>query len=279
MMQLEKSRAKTLFRQNIKCFKIKPVRLKKGYLLAVAASLFVFLVVIPGFRPRGLPARPMISRPDGDTGSPPSTSCLSNPRPVFTANITDLSKTKMIVPPGGVFKNMDGTEVIKTHSFLVADGRVPVYAPTDSKLFMGVKVVEEGYEQYSLFFEVSCEVYYITDHIFEPVPKLAEPFSGPLAKDTSDMKPLSKLVSVKAGELIGYTDGDKGTIHWDFGVYNRQKKNHLVGDTGYELAGRDFIADCPYDYFIPELKAKYYSIFGNFLSGQPVPRDFCKESI
>lgn len=207
----------------------------------------------------------------------PLEGCVSNPNPVFSAHITDLSKIKFINPPGNI--DQDEREPKKlgtvTHAFLVATSKVPVYAPTDSVLAHGAYYVEEDMNQYALLFEVSCDVYYIFDHILEAEDKIREVFPETPENDIF-YKPTLKQVEFKAGELIGYTTGTRNARTWDIGVHNRSKTNYLSGETQFKVTTRDLFADCPFDYFPPEMRAEYYSLFGSTNEIDPYPTTFCK---
>jgi len=202
--------------------------------------------------------------------------CISNPDPVFTHGITDLSKIKFITPPGSL--EQYGNEVaLKSHSYVFIDGRVPVYAPVDSALYQGSYYEEEGENQYSLFFDVSCEVFYLFDHIWEPVDKLRVVLPSEPSTDTRTTE-VRNPVEVKAGELIGYTTGTVYSHHFDFGVYNRDRKNDLSKITveGLKLFDREYQGLCPYDVFPEEKKEVYYSKFENVKTNEPIPTVFCK---
>ncbi len=198
--------------------------------------------------------------------------CESNPAPVFTHDITEVDKIGYIVPPGNV-EDYGNYKMFKSHSYIKGPNKVPVYTPIDSTLFRGVYMEEGGIDQYALFFDVSCEVYYLFDHIVDPPDKIKDAFPDTPATDTSAMTETEK-VEVKAGELIGYSIGEEFE-QWDFGVYNKTKERDFP-EIDAEVSSRDRIADCPYDYFPEDKKEFYYSLFGSHLTGVPVPTLFCK---
>ena len=105
----------------------------------------------------------------------PKLGCEKNPAPIFTTHITDLEKIDYIVPPGNVERYPDG-KVLKTHSYMKGPNKVEIRAPIDSTLFQGVYVLEGDIGQYALFFEVSCEVFYLFDHVVDPPEKIAKVF-------------------------------------------------------------------------------------------------------
>jgi len=195
--------------------------------------------------------------------------CESDPDPVFTADITDLDKVSMIVPPG----TLEGT-MLKTHSYVQVKEKAPVYAPHDAYLYEGAFYTEEGMTQYLLFFQATCEVLFIFDHIQEPVVRIREAFPDAPADDTGTVR-LEAPLFFEEGELVGHSTGTRLARHFDFGVYNRARPNHLAQQEGYGLSERDLIANCPYDYFPEEKRDLYYSLFGSFIDDK-APRSFCK---
>jgi len=183
--------------------------------------------------------------------------CQQNPNPVFTADITDLSKVKHIVPP--VTVQQSG---VKTHSYLFTDTRVPVYAPADAIFIEGAFYEEEGVGQYWLMFQTSCEVFFMFDHIKEPIDSIKANFPETPAKD-SRTKRVSNPVKFKAGELIGYTTGTSHGV-WDFGVYNTTKQNPFSDlEPDYKDSLRIANAVCPYEYFFSDKKKIYFGLFQN----------------
>ena len=192
---------------------------------------------------------------------------------LFTAVITDLSKVNLIQPPGSIVAN----GILKTHSFIQLIERAPVYAPTDAQLYAGAYYVEENKPQYVLFFEVTSDVFFIFDHIEEPVAKIVAAFPATPKSDTRTDY-INPTIQFAAGELVGYTTGTNLGRTWDFGVYNRAKPNHLNQSMPEGIqppSERDLIADCPYDYFTSALKAQYRSFFAS-LTNDPYSTDFCK---
>ena len=142
--------------------------------------------------------------------------CDSNPSPVFTADITDVSKISYLTPPVTV----QGDD-LKTHGYIHLgedSSKVPVYIPVDAKLYQGAYYEGRGEGLYTIYFEVSCEVIIMFDHIIEPIEKIKKEFSDQPAPDSRTNK--IGPIQFKAGELIGHTGGTDNSKNWDFGVYN-----------------------------------------------------------
>lgn len=196
--------------------------------------------------------------------------CKKNTSPVFTNNITDISKVSYIVPP----PTMGSGPSLKTHSYIGTNGqRVPIYAPADIVLKAGSHYV---YGPYGLDFQVSCEVSIRFGHITDPVdsiknllPKEAQPDSR-----TQEVSP----VYFKSGELIGYTTGTPAAGNWDFGAYDSSKNNRYISDPDWNYSDTYTKAVCPFDYFSPNLKSQYYARFNpQILGGNPPHGEpFCK---
>lgn len=192
---------------------------------------------------------------------------------MFTADITDMNRISRITPPGTIFTN---GSVVKSHSYLwIADGNdVPVYAPVDMELAAGAFLLEEGIEQYLLFFDVSCEVEIKFDHILNPVESIRNVFPKEPAL-TSQTSPPSVRVQFKAGELIATTSGTSGAHNWDFGVYNETLYPNPVTNEVANLEEIDKRADCGYDYFSPEKQQTYRNLFQVQIGGSYSAIPYC----
>ena len=200
------------------------------------------------------------------------TGCESNTNPVFAYDITDTDLIGYVVPPGNL-EDYGDFQVFKSHSYIKGPNKVPVYAPIDSTLYQGAYILEEGISQYALFLEISCEMYYIFDHIVDVRDDIKQAFPDTPTAETNTVSAKNKI-EVKAGDLIGYSIGEQ-FAQWDFGVYDTSSKNFLKDrDDISNLSDRDYYARCPYDYFPDEKKQIYYDLFGSHIN-QPVPTTFC----
>lgn len=211
--------------------------------------------------------------PTPSTTSAPQVSCKSNPSPVFTSHITDISKINYVVPP----PTIGAGPSLKTHGYIGTDhARVPVYAPVDMILNTGAHF-EGG--PYWLGFEVSCEVTLRFGHMTEPIQAVRDifPATPAPANDSRDQQIKNKIY-FKAGDLIGYTTGTSAAGNWDMGIYNSTTNNKYKGDPTWGNSWVYTTAICPFDYFEPSLKLVYTSKFssqamaGNLRDGE----SFCK---
>ena len=203
-----------------------------------------------------------------------SKNCESDPNPVFTKSITDISQISHLTPPvttqGGA---------LNTHGYIHLEengGKVSVYAPVDAKLYEGAFYNQGGEGLYIVYFEVSCEVRFLFDHITEPVEKIKDEFPDTPAADSRTNK--VGPIEFKAGELIGYTGGTEMSKNWDFGVYNLKEENPYREAKFEEGNGfRYSNAVCPYEYFTKELRAKYDKLMTDSY-GKPLnnPTNLCQ---
>lgn len=201
-------------------------------------------------------------------------SCISSSTPIFTHSFTDFSMITGIVPPGSV----SGDE-IKPHTYITnaIGANVPIIAPTDCKLYNGAYYQEGGINQYALYFEVSCEVTFMFDHIITVTDTIASYFPVTPQNDTRTGADFGNPFILQAGDTIGFTTGTPQARRWDFGLYNTTVENYYVNlDRYFDNYWFKYInADCPYDYFVDSLKDNYYSIFETS-GGENVPGAECR---
>ncbi len=204
-----------------------------------------------------------------DTGINQS-NCQSNPSPIFTNDITDVSKINYIGPP----PTMGAGPSLKTHGYIGTDhARVPVYSPTVMTLESGSYFVGGPY---LLEFRASCEVRVRFGHITEPVEAIKKLLPNEPKQD-SRTEGLPPIVFV-AGELIGYTTGTDRAGNWDFGVYNSTIQNRYIDDPAWNNSTTYTTAVCPFDYFSENLRSVYFSKFDlSSMGGNPPHGEsFCR---
>lgn len=196
--------------------------------------------------------------------------CQSNPNPVFTNDITDISKVNYIGPP----PTMGAGPSLKTHSYIGTDHvRVPVYAPATMTLESGSHYVGGPY---MMEFRVSCEVKVRFGHITEPIEAIKKllPTEPKTDSRTEELSP----VVFPAGEIVGYTTGTDLAGNWDFGVYNSIVRNRYADDLNWNNSTTYTTAVCPFDYFTASLRSTYFSKFNSAALGGNPPHGepFCK---
>ena len=182
------------------------------------------------------------------------TPCIPNPKVEFTNDFTDVnligSVEPTIITPGNP----------RHRAWLnIVSGKVPVYAPIDSELVNGVYKNARGALDYDLHFQVSCEIWYLINHVTEPVEKIKDAFPSTPQTDTKTSPPFQNSISVKAGELIGYTTGTPNARNFDFGVFDLSHVNPgLPADDGSEY-GKEKNFICPFDVLPQDIRKLYYS--------------------
>ena len=117
-------------------------------------------------------------------------------------------------------------------------------------------------EQFSLSLQVSCEVSYGYDHVSNLSDEVRALAPTEPATTTRGAESKTNL-TLKAGDLIGYTTGTISAHNWDVLVRNSTERNRFANQDRYESAGdlgSLVIGDCPYDYFGEELRNECYSL-------------------
>jgi hypothetical protein len=173
-----------------------------------------------------------------------------------TFPLPDLSAIIEVGPPGRIL-----TDDYKGHGyFRVASGRnvVDVRMPIDATLYAGLVGLTSGEPQYMLFFRTACEgLWFLFDHIREPVPAIAELFNGYIGDTgTYAVGPLE----MKEGDLVGTSIGtlEDGNAFVDFGV--NDSFGRLPTPQHPNAHGRFLSAVCIYTFFDPDTAAYLRSV-------------------
>ena len=199
--------------------------------------------------------------------------CRSYAEPFFTHHVTDLSKIKEIQPWGSVRTGGGATNDLKNHTYFISKKKgteFPLYAPTDSYLI--------GYNAYylyespdvihhMLYFQASCNIAYRFDHLDEIEQSLKNKIRNLVIQNLqhkTKIIPVKPAIFIKGGQLVAKTKGTPthDTGGFDFGLYNKNNNNQLPtrlsAHKGTEQERIFRFADCPYDYFVKDLKKTYY---------------------
>ena len=174
-----------------------------------------------------------------------------------TFPLPNLSAIIEVGPPGRILTNN-----YKGHGyFRVPNGQnvVDVRMPIDATLYEGLVGLTSGEPQYLLFFRTACEgLWFLFDHIREPVPAIAELFTDPPAGDsgTHRVGPLE----MKEGDLVATSIGtlEDGNAFVDFGVDDNFGR--LPTPKHPNAHGRFLSAVCIYTFFDPETAAYLRSV-------------------
>ena len=148
---------------------------------------------------------------------------------------------------------------------MFSNPEVPVYVPVDSHLFNYSSYYGIGnIVNYSLTFQVLCEVAFYVDHVRTVVDKIGAVASDLPAGD-SRHNTVSPALLFQAVELIGYTGGSSDYGNWDFGVLNTEVWNPLP-ETLYNHSpniDKYRYAVCPYQYYDVQMRARYTERLGD----------------
>lgn len=213
-----------------------------------------------------------------------ATGCVSDPAPVLTAHITDLTMidyiAPMVVASGNWLKNRSYLTVGRDGSGQVYDA--PVYAPADSTLkgitYYLQPMLNEAEQwvdvpQYSLRFELTCEVDYEFDHLEVLAPALAA--IAPVEPATTTRNAEKRVsLALEAGDLIGHTTGTIRAHTWDWVFSNQTKTPQFANQQRYEQVGdlqKLRHADCPYDYYSEPMGQEYFDLFGGQVGATECP--------
>lgn len=187
-----------------------------------------------------------------------SGACVSQIAPVFTHHFAELDKIAAFNPIGGIGGGSPGRSYVGVKPGM----ETAVFAPMDAILQKIVYVDRgAGHGEYGLYFKASCEVEFLLDHIDRVSDKIKKYAPAKLANSTQIGEGAEPDVPIKAGELLGYTDGTELARTFDFLVLNYGKKNIFLKPARWEWEQALF-GSCPYDYFAPDLRPVYYERLG-----------------
>jgi hypothetical protein len=173
--------------------------------------------------------------------------------PVLTDDFTDNSAIIEITAPGTPTQDKDG---VKGHSWVWTsrqgeNKKVPIYAPIAVYLEDAGKSYDVSSSQYDYGLDLrildnNCwriRYHHITIDVADSIKAAIQN-----KKEGEKIEP----VSFKAGDVLGYTSGNRPSGNWDIGLYNLNKKGPLAHISQYVQH-----AVCWVDYYSPE-KQKFY---------------------
>lgn len=220
--------------------------------------------------------------------------CPSDTSTIFTKPFMDGNSPDFIVPMGSSSK--DGHVVPVDHIYPINFGNeknIPVYAPSDLTLIWVENKQMHNKEteaitaaDYNLNFSPCRGINLVFIHLIKMSEKLDSAIEDENTNCNTDQKidygiqngiptyyqtchPNFKKIKINAGELIGYFSGksEKPMSSFDIGLYDYNKP-----DLGFANPARYYEETnhtvCFADYYIPELKDKYYAKFGSLTQNQ-----------
>lgn len=192
----------------------------------------------------------------------------------FTADPVDIGNISSIMPLGNIVPG----GVVKSHGYVVLSGNatnVPLRTPASSLLFRLAWYIEEGQEQWLLFFQVSCDVWFIVDHL-DDVPEKIRAVAPAAPAQTTMSNNLPDTVAFEAGETIGFVHARGSGGAFDLGTYDARSRAPFA-DPARPRNERDVQAICAWDLYPPEKAAQYKALFAR-AGKPPTPGASCRSS-
>lgn len=177
----------------------------------------------------------------------------------FEVGFTDLEKIEALAPIGTITGGSPGRSYIGVKEGM----ETPIYSPTDAVLENIIYAKRPGSDkagEYGLYFRVGCNVTILFDHLDRLSDKLKK-LAPEKPTETSRVENPPVNLEVKTGELLAYTDGTPEAHTFDFLLIDRSKPATRINPKRWEWEQAVY-SQCPYDYFMEELKKQYYSKLG-----------------
>lgn len=201
-----------------------------------------------------------------------NSNCVSNPNPRLTAPFTDLSKIEAL----GILGSATGGSPGRSYVSIKKGEKVPVYNPADAVLETIVWADRgSGQSEYGFYFRASCEVTYLLDHVEEIAEGIKNLQPEKPAPSTATQFGSQPNILIKAGELLGYTDGTPQARTFDFLLMNKSKPAFHINPARWKWEQAVY-ADCPYDYYEENLKKQHYALLGTAMEdGKLIKAENC----
>ena len=177
---------------------------------------------------------------------------------VFTAEFTDFSKINAFQPIGSITGASRGRSYIE----IKKGESAPVYAPTDATLISVIYAYrgpDADHGEYGFKFDTKCGVTFLLDHLDSASDEMKKHAPAEPSRSTASNDSLS--IPIKAGTLLGYTDGTPQARTFDFLVLDQNEITFHIKPSRWEWDQSNYSV-CPYDLYRDELKAKYYQKIG-----------------
>ena len=176
--------------------------------------------------------------------------------PVDLGVINEITPLGNLGPPGHTFPTEH--TFIHLHSGGSSSVVYPLSAPADifiTSMSKGVGFTQDPVD-YTIYFALCKEVIGYHNHVKELSPELEQIFaSGKCNWNPGDSKYTyceNSLNLVKAGSLLGKVGGLQG--NFDLGMIDTRETLLFANPSRYGM--RSLHIQCPYDYYVPDLKAK-----------------------
>lgn len=221
-------------------------------------------------------------RESGEVVALPQSPLLENSqietRPVFTYPIVDPATISFITPLGELnggyeeVQTLAGVMMNFKREAVAGNKEIEVRAPTDMTLesYSFHKVPFPPGGNWTIIFRLSQDVMMRIDHISRASDAIQE-VTTTIPKDGSAEDYPKKKLSIKAGDIIGYTYGTVPAHNWNIYVFDEKQKNSFINPSRYTVdhVGRRLTqAVCPFDFYSGDLKNTYLSLMGYSKAGQ-----------
>jgi len=183
--------------------------------------------------------------------------CSKNPV-VFTTEFTDFSKINAFQPIGSISGASRGRSYIE----IKKGETVPVYAPMDATLvsiIYAYRGSDADHGEYGFKFDTKCGVTFLLDHLDSASEEMKKYAPKEPSRSTAVNDSLS--IPVKAGILLGYTDGTSQARTFDFLVLNQNNKIFNINPNRWQWDQSKYSV-CPYEFYTNNLKEKYFQKIG-----------------
>jgi len=177
---------------------------------------------------------------------------------VFSSEFTDFAKIDALQPIGSI----TGASRGRSYITVAKNETVPVYAPMDATLvsiIYAFRGSDADQGEYGFKFDAGCGVTFLLDHLDTASDEMKK--YAPAEATTSTATNDSLSIPVKAGTLLGYTNGTPQARTFDFLVINRNIETFHINPARWEWE-QSLYSVCPYDLYEKELKDKYYQKIG-----------------
>lgn len=191
---------------------------------------------------------------ENDNRNQESANCL----PVFSREFTDFSKISAFGPIGSI----TGASRGRSYITVIQGETVPVYAPMDATLvaiIYAYRGPDEDHGEYGFKFDTKCGITFLLDHLDSATEEMKKYAPALPARTSASNDNLA--IMVKAGTLLGYTNGTSQARTFDFLVIDNNKKASYINPARWQWE-QSLYAICPYDFYTNELKQKYYQKIG-----------------
>lgn len=197
---------------------------------------------------------------------------------VFTHAIIDPSTLSFITPLGELNGGYEEAQTIAgvmlnfKQEAVTSNKEIEVKAPTDMTLesYSWHNVPYAPGSNWALIFRLSNDLTIKFDHISRASDTIKTVTEASSKDSSAEISPKQRL-TVKAGEVIGYTFGTVPAHNWNIYLFDSRHKNSFINQKRYEGSGTGkklINAKCVFDFYANDLKNSYLSLMGYNKAGQ-----------